>query len=99
MTLLQWMQTALLGAGCLFFLTGTIALLRFPDVYTRIHALTKADGLGLGFVVLALLPSAGSVPVAGKLLLIWLTVLATSATVAYLIANSAQTQGMPWWHR
>jgi multicomponent Na+:H+ antiporter subunit G len=42
----------LLGAG--FYLAGTIGLLRFPDVYARLHALTKADNLGLGCIVLGL---------------------------------------------
>jgi len=36
---------ALLLAGAAFFLAGTLGLLRFPDVYTRLHALTKADNL------------------------------------------------------
>src|SRR6516164_3951430 len=41
------------SAGALFFLAGTIGLLRFPDTLTRLHALTKADNLGLGLVGLA----------------------------------------------
>jgi multicomponent Na+:H+ antiporter subunit G len=35
-------------AGAFFFLAGTVGLLRFPDTLTRLHALTKADNLGLG---------------------------------------------------
>lgn len=82
------LQIVLLAAGCFFFFAGTVALLRFPDTFTRIHALTKADNLGLGMVTLALLPEASSVAVAGKLLLIWLVTLAASATVANLIAGA-----------
>ena len=48
------------SAGAFFFLAGTVGLLRFPDTLTRLHALTKADNLGLGLVVLGLLPQAGS---------------------------------------
>ncbi len=44
------------SAGVFFFLAGTVGLLRFPDTLTRLHALSKADNLGLGFVVLGLLP-------------------------------------------
>ena len=40
----------------MFFLAGTVGLLRFPDTMTRLHALTKVDNLGLGLIVLALLP-------------------------------------------
>ena len=39
-------------------LAGTVGLLRFPDALTRLHALTKADNLGLGLIVLGLLPRA-----------------------------------------
>ena len=45
-------------AGVFFFIAGTVGLLRFPDTLTRLHALTKADNLGLGLVVLGLLPRA-----------------------------------------
>ena len=34
-----------------FFWGGSLGLLRFPDIYSRLHALTKADNLGLGLVV------------------------------------------------
>ena len=40
--------------GALFFLAGTVGLLRFPDVHARLHALTKADNVGLGFLLLIL---------------------------------------------
>ncbi len=39
-------------AGAFFFFAGTVGLLRFPDPLTRLHALTKADNLGLGLVVI-----------------------------------------------
>ena len=69
-------------------------LLRFPDVYTRLHALTKADNLGLGFIVLGLAVQADSLAMACKLLLIWPLVLAASATVGYSIARRANELGI-----
>ena len=85
----------LVGAG--FFLAGTLGLVRFPDVYTRLHALTKADNLGLGLIVLGLMLQAESVATAGKLLLIWLLLLAASASAGQLIASWAQQNGLlPW---
>ena len=44
---------ALLGAGLAFYAAGSLGLLRFPDTASRLHALTKADNLGLGLVALA----------------------------------------------
>ena len=77
-------------AGAFFFLAGTVGLLRFPDTLTRLHALTKADNLGLGLVVLGLLPRMGSVVVGLKLILVWLLVLLASAVVSQLIARNAR---------
>jgi multicomponent Na+:H+ antiporter subunit G len=79
-------------AGIFFFVAGTVGLLRFPDVYTRLHALTKADNLGLGMVVLGLLPQAGHITVALKLIVVWLLVLLTSSDVSQLIARAARRQ-------
>jgi multicomponent Na+:H+ antiporter subunit G len=89
----------LLTVGGFFFLAGTVGLLRFPDVYTRLHALTKADNLGLGFVVLALLLRTESWTVRFKLVLVWLLVLATTATVAHMMARAALDRGIEPWRR
>ncbi len=79
--------------GGFFFLAGTVGLLRFPDTLTRLHALTKADNLGLGLVVLGLLPQTGSVLAGLKMILVWLLVLLASATVSQLIARAARRHG------
>jgi multicomponent Na+:H+ antiporter subunit G len=78
------------SAGAVFFLAGTVGLLRFPDALTRLHALTKADNLGLGLVVLGLLPLADGVLGALKLIVVWLLVLFGGATVSQLIARVAR---------
>lgn len=75
--------------GAFFFFAGTVGLLRFPDVYTRLHALTKADNLGLGFVVAGLALEASSFAVALKLGIIWAFVLLSSSMTCQLIARTA----------
>ncbi|MBL4574519.1 MAG: monovalent cation/H(+) antiporter subunit G [Opitutaceae bacterium] len=91
------LSTVLLIAGGIFFLAGTLGLLRFPDVYTRLHALTKADNVGLGLVVAGLALQAESLATAGKLLLIWLLVLLAGASVAHLVAATARQRGIKLW--
>ena len=86
-------------AGAFFFLAGTLGLLRFPDVYARLHALTKVDNLGLGLTVLGLALLAESWLIAAKLLLIWLVALIGSASAAYLIASAALGSGLKPWRR
>jgi multicomponent Na+:H+ antiporter subunit G len=78
------------SAGVFFFLAGTVGLLRFPDTLTRLHALTKADNLGLGLVVIGLLPQTDSLRDVLKLSSVWLLVLLAGATVSQLIARTAR---------
>ena len=90
----------LLAAALFFFVAGTVGLLRFPDLYSRLHALTKADNVGLGLTVLALMLQAENWPEVFKLGLIWVMVLAASATVCFLIGNEAYRRGVrPWTRR
>jgi multicomponent Na+:H+ antiporter subunit G len=79
--------------GAFFFMAGTVGLLRFPDSLTRLHALAKADNLGLGLIVLGLLPRADGPLGALKLVSVWLFVLLAGATVAQLIAREARRSG------
>ncbi|MBY4945131.1 monovalent cation/H(+) antiporter subunit G [Cupriavidus respiraculi] len=80
-------------AGAFFFLAGTVGLLRFPDTLTRLHALTKADNLGVGLVALGVLPQMER-PVDGlKLVLVWLLVLLASAVVSQLLARAIHARG------
>lgn len=85
--------------GVLFFIAGTAGLLRFPDVYSRLHALTKADNVGLGLIVGGLMFQATSWTQVLKLLLIWLLVLAASSTTSFLVAQAAKRKGIPPWTR
>ena len=80
-------------AGAFFFLAGTVGMLRFPDSLTRLHALTKADNLGLGLIVLGLLPQASGVLSALKLVAVWLLVQLAGATVAQTIAKRLRQRG------
>jgi len=93
--LLDLWTIAAVAAGVFFFFAGTVGLLRFPDTLTRLHALTKADNLGLGLVVLGLLPRVSD-PLAGlKLVCVWLLVLLAGATASQLIARVARRSGPP----
>ncbi|MBX3201680.1 MAG: monovalent cation/H(+) antiporter subunit G [Labilithrix sp.] len=89
MTLQDLSSAALLFAGAFFFFAGAVGLLRFPDPCTRIHALTKADNLGLGFVVLGLACASPSIVLVAKLAVTWLLVLVSSSLSSQLIMARA----------
>jgi len=95
MSLVDLFTVVAVSAGGFFFLAGTAGLLRFPDALTRLHALTKADNLGLGLVVLGLLPRVDGVVSGLKLAAIWLIALLASGAVSQLIARAARRTGPP----
>jgi len=76
-------------AGAVLFLAGTLGLLRFPDTLSRLHALSKADNLGLGLIVLGLMPQQASLMGGAKLVCIWLLAQLSAATASQLIAGIA----------
>lgn len=93
----QLLSAVLILGGVFFFVAGTVGLLRFPDLFTRLHALTKADNLGLGLIFAGLALQADSWSVVAKLFVTWMLVLGASATVCFLIAGGALRRGhQPW---
>ena len=87
-TLLDLFSIAAISAGAFFFFAGTVGLLRFPDALTRMHALAKADNIGLGLVALGLIPRADSALSAFKLILVWALVLLSAAATTQLIGRA-----------
>jgi multicomponent Na+:H+ antiporter subunit G len=83
--------------GAFFFMAGTVGFLRFPDVYTRLHALTKADNLGLGLIVFGLSWQADSWAIVARLFLVWGLVMLASSTCCHLMAQAAYKAGVKPW--
>lgn len=75
--------------GLCFYLAGTVGVIRFPDTYSRLHALTKADNVGLGCLIVGLAFQADSWMVVARLALVWGLALLAAGTTAQLIARTA----------
>ena len=91
--MIDWIAYGFLWAGLVFFAAGSIGLLRLPDLHSRLHALTKADNLGLGLLAIGLALLDGSLLTAIKLVLVWVLVMAAGAASAHLIAQQALRRG------
>lgn len=90
MSPLDWFAAVLLLLGCGFYLAGTVGLLRLPDGLSRLHALTKADNVGLMLVCASLGVLSGSLRVGLLLGLIWLLALTASTLSAHLLARRSR---------
>lgn len=85
----------LVVVGCGFFFAGTVGLLRFPDTHSRLHALTKADNLGLGFICTGLALYDGTLFGALRLLFVWCLAMMAATISAFLIARWADQDPEP----
>lgn len=54
--LLSWVLIVL---GSFFTIVGGIGLVRMPDVYTRMHAVSVTDTLGAGLLIVGMMLQAG----------------------------------------
>lgn len=98
--------TLLLLAGIFFFAVAVIGILRLPDFYTRLHAASKCDTLGLMLVLLAIILytlqqdlSLATILVSLKLLAILGFVFVASPTAANAITESALINGIEPWSK
>ena len=87
----------LIVAGLFFFFTGTAGLLRFPDVYTRLHAAGKCDTLGAQLILLGIAVTNGVNLVSLKLLLITVFIMLANPTATHAMLRAALHSGEPFW--
>ena len=88
--LLSW--AALLGGG-FFYVVGAIGLNRMPDIFTRMHAVSVSETLGVGLMTLGMLFQAGVTLVAVKLIIILVVMWATGAVATHALARAALHDG------
>jgi multicomponent Na+:H+ antiporter subunit G len=89
--ILSWI---FLVAGSGFCLIGGLGLLRMPDVFTRLHAVSVIETLGMGFIILGLILQAGFTLVAAKLIIIAALILLTSPVATHALAQAALHAGI-----
>lgn len=87
----------LMVGGTAFMLVAAIGLLRLPDLYTRMHAVTKAGTLGVGLILLAAAVSFGEVSVVARSLMALLFVLLTAPVSAHMIGRSGYLGNASLW--
>ena len=85
--------------GALFFLVGTVGILRLPDFYCRTHASTKCDTVGAGSLLVALAIFNGFEASTAKILLLAALILLSSPTSGHALARAAHRTGLEPWTR
>lgn len=88
---------ALLTLGFFFIVTGVIGILRFPDFYTRLHAMGKTDIAGVALMVTGIAVLEGFTLNGLKVLLIILFIGLASPTATHALGRAAHRAGLKPW--
>lgn len=93
-SILMVISSICLLAGGLFGIFGGIGLLRFPDIYSRLHAAGITDTLCTLLIIVGLVIQAGLALVSIKLVLILLFMVFTAPTAGHALARAALEHGV-----
>lgn len=92
--LLDTLSWACIAGGAFFALTGTLGIIRLPDIYSRMHGAGMVDTLGMGLILIGLMFQADAWIVVVKLGLILAFVFFTSPTTTFALARAALEDGV-----
>ena len=86
-------------SGAFFMLVGSIGVIRLPDFFTRTHATSKTDTLGIALVLGGLAVYEGFTLSGLKLLIIIVFIAITNPVGSHALARAAFFIGLKPWPR
>jgi len=87
----------LLVFGTLLTLIASLGILRMPDLFTRMHAATKAGTVGLSALLLAVAFSLPDVSVVSRVVGTMLFIFLTAPVAAHLLGKAMIDSGYAIW--
>ncbi len=95
--MVEWIAGTLLIIGAFFALVASIGIIRLPDVYSRMHAASKAGSVGSGLMLIALALVASDTATAIRAIAGVFFFILTAPIAAHLLARAAYKVGYPLW--
>ncbi|MEE2707735.1 MAG: monovalent cation/H(+) antiporter subunit G [Planctomycetota bacterium] len=99
----RWVTTpasiGLILVGLFFLLVAAIGVIRFPDVYTRSHAVSLTDSLGALFVLSGLAVYEGFSTNLAKILVVLVLLYLLNPVIAHATVRSAYRSGLQPWSK
>lgn len=83
-----------IGVGVIALVTGSLGLIRLPDLYSRTHAVGMMDTAGVGFIILGLIIHEGFTLISFKLALVGIFLFFTSPIATHAVAQVAYRSGL-----
>jgi multicomponent Na+:H+ antiporter subunit G len=86
--ILELASWAFVLTGSFFTVVGALGLVRMPDVFTRMHAASVTDTVGVGFLIAGMCLQAGFSLITLKLLFVLALFLFTAPVVTHALAQA-----------
>ena len=97
MTITEILIVALVAAGTFFGFVAVVGVVRLPDLYTRAHATSKSDTLGIVLTLGGVALVFGADIAVAKTVLLAAFLFVTNPTAAHAITRAAYDQGIAPW--
>ncbi|MFB6252753.1 MAG: monovalent cation/H(+) antiporter subunit G [Halobellus sp.] len=97
MTPIEWLAIALVLAGTFFGFVAVVGIVRLPDLYTRAHATSKSDTLGIILTLSGAALVFGADLAVAKTAILAAFLFVTNPTAAHAITRAAYDQGITPW--
>jgi multicomponent Na+:H+ antiporter subunit G len=85
--------------GVIFVVIGAIGIIRLPDFYIRVSAITKAATVGVACIMIGVALTYNEVGMAIKAFAVVLFLLITSPIASHIIGRAAYNDGVPLWKK
>lgn len=85
--------------GLVFIFFGTLGIIRFPDIYTRLQTSSKCDAAGTVALLVGLMVREGFDSLSLRILIILVFLLLTNPVASHAIARSAAIRGIKPWRK
>jgi multicomponent Na+:H+ antiporter subunit G len=95
----EWLTAIFMVGGALFMFLSALGILRLPDTYIRMHALTKAGTFGVVGVMISTIVHFRHIGTLGPALLVIIFFLVTIPVAGQLLVRAAYFSGVPKWKR
>ncbi|MEO0327094.1 MAG: monovalent cation/H(+) antiporter subunit G [Pseudomonadota bacterium] len=97
MSMIEWAVEILswlfIASGSIFLLIGAIGAVKFPDFWSRLHAVSVSDSGGMILLTAGMIMQAGLTLITVKLVLIGVFLFITGPTASHAVANAAFVSG------
>lgn len=95
--MIEFLGIVLMLAGTFFVLVASIGLLRLPDPYTRLYAVTKASTVGIGLIMFSVMIFYSDAPVVTRAVTVLVFVALTSPISGHMLGRAAYDGDVALW--